>query len=226
MKILIVSDIHSNYRALDTVMEHSKPHTVDLRICLGDMVGYYDSPNEVINRLRKENFICIKGNHDKYILDEINYNPLNKDIYGIERHRLTISNENYLFLKACKDEYYLYENNINIHFCHTMANDYNVYLKEKSDFLNYNNELFKDDFFIFGHTHLIMNDKVGNTRVINPGSVGQPRKGCGQPSYCILDTLSGICEHYKASYDVESYGEYLINHGYDHRLIDILLRKS
>ena len=49
-KILILSDIHANFHALSAVMGDAV--TYDLMLCAGDMVGYYDQPNEVCDYLR------------------------------------------------------------------------------------------------------------------------------------------------------------------------------
>ena len=42
MRFLVISDIHSNYAALESVIHHAEPH--DARICVGDIVGYGPQP--------------------------------------------------------------------------------------------------------------------------------------------------------------------------------------
>jgi hypothetical protein len=41
----LIADIHSNLPALTAVLEQME--TVDMLVCAGDMVGYYNQPNEV-----------------------------------------------------------------------------------------------------------------------------------------------------------------------------------
>ena len=47
MRFLILSDIHSNLEALNTVLEHAAGQ-YDQVLCCGDIVGYGPDPNAVI----------------------------------------------------------------------------------------------------------------------------------------------------------------------------------
>lgn len=62
MRILILSDIHANLVALETVMA-SAEGKYDAIWCLGDIVGYGPRPNECVELLRDEVSICVIGNH-------------------------------------------------------------------------------------------------------------------------------------------------------------------
>ncbi|MDA4118163.1 MAG: metallophosphoesterase, partial [Thaumarchaeota archaeon] len=56
-----ISDVHSNLEALEAVLDEAG----ELELyCLGDLVGYGASPNEVIRILRKVGATCVLGNHD------------------------------------------------------------------------------------------------------------------------------------------------------------------
>lgn len=48
MRIAILSDIHGNLPALEAVLADLASQQVDSRYCLGDLVGYGASPNEVV----------------------------------------------------------------------------------------------------------------------------------------------------------------------------------
>ena len=50
MRILIVSDIHSNYAALETVLAVAAPF--DQLWNLGDTIGYGPRPNECVMAMR------------------------------------------------------------------------------------------------------------------------------------------------------------------------------
>ena len=56
MKIGIISDIHSNSEALNSVLENIKE--VDEFICLGDIVGYGADPNCCIEKIKDLNCRC------------------------------------------------------------------------------------------------------------------------------------------------------------------------
>src|ERR1700745_554958 len=66
MRILILSDLHSNATALDAVLEAAQGRW-DLSVCLGDVVGYGPDPNYVTARLRELRTTTIRGNHDKAV---------------------------------------------------------------------------------------------------------------------------------------------------------------
>jgi diadenosine tetraphosphatase ApaH/serine/threonine PP2A family protein phosphatase len=63
MRILLLSDIHSNLEALNAVLEAAPAH--DAVWNLGDVVGYGADPNKVIDRVRALGTIFVRGNHDK-----------------------------------------------------------------------------------------------------------------------------------------------------------------
>src|SRR6266851_5378664 len=66
MRILVLSDLHSNATALDAVLAAAEGRW-DLSVCLGDVVGYGPDPNEVTARLRELGTQTIRGNHDKAV---------------------------------------------------------------------------------------------------------------------------------------------------------------
>src|SRR5579862_3152084 len=63
MRLLVLSDIHSNLEALDACMAVAPAH--DRIVNLGDIVGYNASPNEVCDRVRAMNSPVVRGNHDR-----------------------------------------------------------------------------------------------------------------------------------------------------------------
>jgi diadenosine tetraphosphatase ApaH/serine/threonine PP2A family protein phosphatase len=63
MRILLLSDIHSNLEALSAVLEAAPQY--DSVWNLGDTVGYGANPNEVIDRVRGLGSVFVRGNHDK-----------------------------------------------------------------------------------------------------------------------------------------------------------------
>src|ERR1700746_1978725 len=77
MRILLLSDIHSNLEALEASLAAAPPH--DSIINLGDIVGYGASPNEVTAKTRTLGGAFVRGNHDKVVagLDNVEtFNPM------------------------------------------------------------------------------------------------------------------------------------------------------
>lgn len=76
----ILSDIHSNLEALNTVLAKCRELGITEYICLGDVVGYNANPNECIDLVRELNVIArVRGNHDDYAvrgnIAESGFNP-------------------------------------------------------------------------------------------------------------------------------------------------------
>jgi len=75
MKIGIISDIHSNSEALNSVLKNIE--RVDSFICLGDIVGYGADPNYCIEKVKNLNCKCVGGNHDFAVVGKVNINYFN-----------------------------------------------------------------------------------------------------------------------------------------------------
>ena len=54
MKIVVISDIHSNIDYLRKCMFFIQKERPDKIICLGDIVGYFDQPKQVFDFLMKQ----------------------------------------------------------------------------------------------------------------------------------------------------------------------------
>ena len=100
MRILILSDIHANLVALETVMA-SAEGKYDAIWCLGDIVGYGPRPNECVELLRDEVSICVIGNHDWAALnrsgvDVDDFNPAAKHAILWTQDQLNSRTRSYL----------------------------------------------------------------------------------------------------------------------------------
>lgn len=71
MKIAIISDIHGNCVALDTVLNDINGMEVDRIVCLGDAVQGGPQPAEVVTRLRELDCPVVMGNADDWLITEI-----------------------------------------------------------------------------------------------------------------------------------------------------------
>ncbi|MEK6236109.1 MAG: metallophosphoesterase, partial [Planctomycetales bacterium] len=64
MKRAIISDIHSNLEALQTVFADIASQGIEDVYCLGDIIGYGPNPRECIDLVHRSK-VCILGNHDQ-----------------------------------------------------------------------------------------------------------------------------------------------------------------
>src|SRR5688572_14260447 len=77
MRIVILSDIHSNQIALEAVIEALPSY--DQLWCLGDTIGYGPRPNECLASMRAMSAHALTGNHDLGCLGKISledFNPM------------------------------------------------------------------------------------------------------------------------------------------------------
>ena len=69
----LISDIHSNLEALNTVLEDIERRGIHTIYCLGDVVGYGPNPVECLDLVIQKTQWCVLGNHDFATL----YEPTN-----------------------------------------------------------------------------------------------------------------------------------------------------
>jgi predicted phosphodiesterase len=70
LKIGVISDIHGNCVALDSVLSDLASFTVDRTVCLGDAIQGGSQPGEVVARLRERNIPTVMGNADYWLLTD------------------------------------------------------------------------------------------------------------------------------------------------------------
>ena len=73
MRTALISDIHSNLSALETVLADIDAKKVDRIVCLGDIIGYGPDPKECVDLVAKRCEWSLMGNHDFGVL----YEPTN-----------------------------------------------------------------------------------------------------------------------------------------------------
>ncbi|HZU61466.1 MAG TPA: metallophosphoesterase family protein, partial [Solirubrobacteraceae bacterium] len=64
MLVAIVSDIHGNRQAFESVLEEIADSDCQELWCLGDLVGYGADPDVCVELARRHASICLAGNHD------------------------------------------------------------------------------------------------------------------------------------------------------------------
>ncbi len=103
MRVLVISDIHANLSALETVIMDAGE--VEAVWCLGDLVGYGPDPNGCVERIRAlPNLTCIKGNHDAAVLKAIDTGTFNPEAHALVWTRNTLSPMNKVFLGSLQEK--------------------------------------------------------------------------------------------------------------------------
>ncbi len=205
MKLLIISDIHSNYEALKTLDYYID--NSDMVVCLGDILGYHCDVNEVIDYLKKKKVKCILGNHDLYVIHGLENvkKELNESvIFGIDYARKIITSNNLEWLRNLMTSFSIFIENKSLLFCHgspwDVTNEYMYSNKINVDKLSE----FCFDYICYGHTHRADIKYTDNNRIlINPGSVGQSRDKLRKVCAKLLDTDNMQIHDIELDYDYQ-----------------------
>jgi putative phosphoesterase len=200
MKIAIISDIHSNFVALESVLNDIRKENISQIYCLGDIVGIYPQFKEVVKCFINNNIISIIGNYDKACISEdaekgVFYlrqgiSEENKKIFYWSHKNLDDYSKNYLKSLPLKIKLEFEKHKILL--VHGSPNSISKYIYPDTPTL-YLENLLKENMcnvIVCGHTHIPMIIKTKEGYFLNPGSVGMPKDGSPEATYLIADVNS------------------------------------
>lgn len=219
MRALIVSDIHSNLAALAAVgADAAARGGFDAVWCLGDTVGYGPEPSACLEWLRRYSLTAVVGNHDHAALHreeaaDFNYNAAAAALWTAGQ--LSPADTAFLAdlplmadaapftlvhgsLRAPLREYLLNEAAAAATFAR-LTTPYCLVGHSHLPFICVEN---RDgpQFVTFAEDELYPLDE--RRRIINPGSVGQPRDYDCRAAYALYDADAGVIAHHRVSYDI------------------------
>ena len=71
-RVALLSDVHGNLPAFESVLEDVRQAEVDEIWCLGDLIGYGAQPDECVALARESCDLCLIGNHDLVVMGKLN----------------------------------------------------------------------------------------------------------------------------------------------------------
>lgn len=197
MKIAVISDIHSNITALESVLLDIEDQKVDCIYCTGDLVGYAPFPNEVIELIRQKQIPSVMGNYDDAVgymrfICGCDYKDEKSQALGEASILWTKENtleQNKEFLRSLPEEIRFDINGTSVVLVHGSPERLNEYLFEDTpgEHMSELLEKAQADVLICGHTHKPFHKIIGNKHVINAGSVGKPKHGDPKAAYVIVE---------------------------------------
>ncbi len=101
MRYAIFSDVHAYPPALENVLADAEEQRVDMRICLGDVVGYGPDPAGAVALCRDACDVVLAGNHDAAVSGRISssaFNPRARE--AVNWHRGMLSEADVEWLAA------------------------------------------------------------------------------------------------------------------------------
>lgn len=218
MKLAVISCIHGNYEALNSVLSDIDDQNADQIFCLGDLVGYGPHPNAVVEMIRSLDIPTVQGCWDEDIVEGLNacecsYPSLLAEVRGKLAHEWTdreITPETREFLASLPITH-RYEN-----LCFVHGSPYNQHeylMPEVAAFTALERVMSTGaDVLFCGHTHvpyvrtldsgmlqISLRSSQQKTsastqfqtplkQIINAGSVGEPRHGRTNATYVLYDT--------------------------------------
>jgi len=221
MRLLVISDVHGNLAALEAVL--AEPH--DQLLCLGDIVGYGPRPADCLRLLRSHSATIVQGNHDRAIADGIppacrkDFEWLAQEMAGLGKVQL--SEGEITYLRNLPRSWRVKLAGLRFLFVHATPSD-PLYRYLGPDPAAWREEVAGSaaDVVVAGHTHLQFELNAGECRVVNPGSVGQPKDGDPRAAYAVIEG-GGIALR-RAEYDVERTVVEISNSGASAAAIDML----
>lgn len=227
--IALISDIHANLEALTVVMEDIQKRGVDTVYCLGDVIGYGPNPRECIEVVRKYSTFTLCGNHEEAVLfNAEDFNPKARRAIDWTREQLNSEafdkEQNYAlwdFLgdlnKRVRQERLLY-----VHASPRQPTREYVLPKDVQKEVDKMKSVFQEfegcEICFVGHTHIpglftenleffyakeLQNrcelSSYQGKKLVNVGSVGQPRDGDNRACYTLYD--GNVVEWVRLDYD-------------------------
>jgi predicted phosphodiesterase len=224
VKRAIISDIHSNLEAFESVLNDIESQGITEIFSLGDTVGYGPNPVECLELVRKKVAVCLLGNHDQASLydPEGFNNSAERAIFWtreqLENPRIAGASERWEFLNSLPR---IYRDGDTLYVHGSPRNPLNEYVFQDDI---YNERKMERLFSVIprysfqGHTHVPgiftedrefytpdevnMRYTLGSKKVmINVGSVGQPRDRDPRACYVVLE--DNIVTYRRVEYPLE-----------------------
>ena len=246
MKHAVISCLHANLSAVEAVLGDIDRQGIETITCLGDLVGYGPQPNEVVELIRDRKIETCQGCWDEDIIDgldacDCSYPSQLAERRGHMAHQWTtekLTNENKEFLASLPTSIRRGRSL----FVHGSPNSQHEYLLPDMDaFAALERvEMSGADTLFCGHTHLPYVRELGNgsirvniknasdreredikmtlpiRRIVNAGSVGEPRHGGVNATYVIHDEIKNDVEIREVAYDIDRTCEAIIEAGLPH----------
>lgn len=204
-RIAVFSDVHSNSEALEAVLQDVGLHGIDELWCLGDVIGNGHDPDGCFDRVEERCSVVLAGNHEVVISSdraelpyaaEYSRNAL-REAGGGRLQRLTS--------RASEAR----EETVRLaHGCPSPFDPVRDYLVEDVDPQDVLAACPDDALILVGHTHISGEWTDGKRRLVNVGSVGEPRGGEGLPTWTELawrdrDCVEVVRHH--VEFDIDRY---------------------
>ena len=232
MRLAILSDIHANLPALEAVLADVDGAGVGELWCLGDVVGYGAQPDECTSLVAERCDLCLVGNHDLAVLDELDISSFSPAAAAAVRWTQQTADRATLdFLRGLEPS----DETREVALYHASPRDpiweYVLWPDQAAECIAVQAARVS----LIGHSHVALFFVMGEDRrpargssievedaargaqagagtrldlsegrwLVNPGSVGQPRDGDPRAAWLELDTDAVEATYHRVEYEID-----------------------
>ena len=245
MKIAIISDLHGNIDALESVLSDIDSENCSKIFCLGDIAMAGPEPKTTINRIhalmQSKDFHIIQGKTDNMLsvfsFDTYNeilkVNAVMASAYLADSQLLNEEEKNFLKNLPEKEEIELFGINILLVHGSPRKNNENIYPNLKIEEVEEMIADTKANIIFCGHTHMPCGYQTNTEQtVVNVGSIGRPFSEVPDSCYALMDinetNSTYTIKHKFVKYNVEKAAEKIVQRGFEgaEKLAKMLLKAT
>jgi putative phosphoesterase len=213
-RVAVITDIHANLPALESVLEALERTDVDAVYCGGDLVGYGPHPNEVSRLIERRGIPTIYGNYDYAIARDLeDCGCAYRDQHDRELGQLSVTwtlrhtdQRSKDFMRALPFDLRFEMGDMHVRLVHGSPRKVNEYLFADKPARTFERIAAGADcdVLVFGHTHQPWVREYGGVLFVNCGSVGKPKDGDPRASFAVLQLDDGevVADIDRVDYDV------------------------
>jgi predicted phosphodiesterase len=201
VRVAVISDVHGNLHALETVLERIAADAPDELWCLGDLVGYGPRPNRCCALVAERADVCLIGNHDLGVLGRIDLEDFSPEAAAAARWTAdALDGDARAYLEGLSPS----GERAGVCLFHASPRDpvWEYVLSPAAAVAALLETA--QDLVLVGHSHVALRygweqralalceegtevDLARERWLLNPGSVGQPRDGDPRAAWLLLD---------------------------------------
>lgn len=216
MRVAVISDVHGNLAALERVLEAAQAEKPDEIWCLGDTVGYGAEPNECCTLVADAAKLCLVGNHDLGVLGKLELSTFSEEAAEAAAWTATIlTDASRAFLASLEPTVETERATLAHGSPRDPVWEYLLSWEQAADAF----ERTVKDLILVGHSHVALHFSepghgrwglapegtsvaLDTRRLLNPGSVGQPRDGDPRAAWLLLNFDEGTASFRRTSYEI------------------------
>lgn len=203
----IISDVHGNADALAAVLAQAHILGCERLLVLGDLVGYYHQPQEVMQQLHEWDFSLVQGNHDAMLARAANDASFlaectKKYGSGLAIALETLDRSDLELLSNAPPRRLESVGDFKVLLCHGSPRDRDEYVYPDAPGEVLDACSGEGDIVLMGHTHHPFVAVRNGVLLVNTGSVGQARDQGGVASWSTINTANGTVVSHRTEYDV------------------------